>query len=127
MRPTTVSAALRRLADRGHLERFAHPTDGRSYLVGLSAAGRAAHASAAASFGAIVATVADELGDEEQDHRQRLQALDASLRRVARLGPRPYSLDLDPGSAPRLTYAGPPLSAEQEDEVRRYIEFMRGR
>src|ERR687885_95020 len=36
MRPTTVSAALRRLKDRGHLERTAHVTDGRSYLVGLS-------------------------------------------------------------------------------------------
>src|SRR5919199_322961 len=39
MPATTVSAALRRLTARGHVERMPHPDDGRSYLVALSDAG----------------------------------------------------------------------------------------
>src|ERR671932_2169639 len=43
MPATTVSAALRRLAARGHVERMPHPDDGRSYLVALNEAGEATH------------------------------------------------------------------------------------
>ena len=39
MRPTTVSAALRRMAGRRHSVQHDNPDDGRSYLVGLSPAG----------------------------------------------------------------------------------------
>jgi hypothetical protein len=79
------------------------------------------------SFGSVLVEVGAALGDEETDQRQRLQRLDASLRRVAGLDPRPYSLVLAHGEEPRLTYAGPPLSVEQEDEVRRYVDFVRQR
>ena len=127
MRPTTVSAALRRLTDRGHLQRAENPADGRSYLVGLSEAGRGVHAAAAASFRSIVAGVADALGGEEAEQRQSLQVLDAALRRVAELDARPYSLVLGPEARPRMVYAGPPLAAELEDDVRRHIEFVQRR
>jgi DNA-binding MarR family transcriptional regulator len=40
--PTTLSAHLRRFTDRDHLVRTPNPSDGRSYLVTLSAKGRAA-------------------------------------------------------------------------------------
>src|SRR6478752_8895044 len=50
MRPTTVSAALRRMDARGHSERRPNPTDGRSYIIGLSDAGVTAHAAAAGPF-----------------------------------------------------------------------------
>ena len=50
MRPTTVSVSLKRMAARGHAEQTPNPADGRSYLVGLNAAGKAAHGSAAAGF-----------------------------------------------------------------------------
>ena len=55
MRPTTVSAALRRMAGRRHSVQhdnpddgrsYHNPDDGRSYLVGLSPRGAAAHAAA---------------------------------------------------------------------------------
>jgi DNA-binding MarR family transcriptional regulator len=42
MPPTTLSAHLRRFSERGHLDRTPNPRDGRSYLVTLSAKGRAA-------------------------------------------------------------------------------------
>ena len=50
MRPTTVSLALKRLNGRGHGDQTPNPQDGRSYLVGLNAAGEAAHSAAAALF-----------------------------------------------------------------------------
>jgi DNA-binding MarR family transcriptional regulator len=40
--PTTLSAHLRRFAERDHLVRTPNPRDGRSYLVTLSRKGRAA-------------------------------------------------------------------------------------
>src|SRR3954453_2185887 len=43
MRATTVSAALKRLAARGHTVQDRNRDDRRSYTVGLSDAGRAAH------------------------------------------------------------------------------------
>ncbi len=42
MPATTLSAHLRRFSERGHLDRTPNPRDGRSYLVTLSAKGRAA-------------------------------------------------------------------------------------
>jgi DNA-binding MarR family transcriptional regulator len=42
MPPTTVSTHLRRLLERGLVEQSPHPTDGRSWLVHASAAGRRA-------------------------------------------------------------------------------------
>src|SRR5215210_7005048 len=45
---TTVSAQLKRIDRRGHLDRTTNPGDGRSQLVGLSSTGVAAHEKATA-------------------------------------------------------------------------------
>ena len=50
MRATTVSAALKRLAARGHTTQHRNTEDRRSYAVGLNDAGRAAHRETAAVF-----------------------------------------------------------------------------
>ncbi len=126
MRPTTVSAALKRLAARGHTSQLRNVDDRRSYDVGLTDAGRAAHRETAAVFWTETRTLAELLGERERELRHHLQALDACLREAAGLDPRPYQLSAgtsDDGW--QLSYTGEPLTPAQESQVRRYIDFVR--
>jgi DNA-binding MarR family transcriptional regulator len=126
MPPTTVSAALRRLTARGHVERRPHPDDGRSYLIALSESGVAAHAGAASNFRTVATRVSDALGDDEKVQRGVLQRLDHVLRDITALDPRPYQVaESSQGTPAVLAYAGEPLTPAQEHQVRRYIQFMR--
>jgi DNA-binding MarR family transcriptional regulator len=126
MPATTVSAALRRLTARGHVERLPHPDDGRSYLVVLSDAGVTAHARAASSFRTVAARVSHALGDDETAQRVVLQRLDHTLRGITGLDSRPYQVTgSSPGAPPVLSYTGHPLTPGQEHQVRTFIEFIR--
>ena len=126
MRATTVSAALKRLAARGHTVRDSTAGDRRSYTVGLNSAGRAAHRETAAVFWSETRKLAEILGDREGELRQQLQTLDASLRAAAVLDPRPYQLTAVTGADSwQLSYAGEPLNPAQENQVRQYIDFVR--
>jgi DNA-binding MarR family transcriptional regulator len=128
MRPTTVSALVRRLQQRGHAEQRPHPVDGRSRLVALTPAGERAHAAAAEAFVDATRSLAAALGSDEPVQRAALQRLDAALRDVGGLDPRPYRVPVAPGgSESRISYDGPPLSAEQAEHVRSYIDFVRAR
>ena len=51
MAPPTVSAWIKRLTGDGQIERRPHPTDGRSYLLVVTAAGRTALEAAAPKCG----------------------------------------------------------------------------
>jgi DNA-binding MarR family transcriptional regulator len=64
MAQPTVSAWIKRLTDEGQIERRPHPTDGRSYLLEVTAAGRRALQAAFPLFGAALAKVEAALGDE---------------------------------------------------------------
>src|SRR4051794_31378717 len=124
MRATTVSAALKRLAARGHTVRASNADDRRSYTVGLNGAGRSAHRETAAVFWSGTRKLAEVLGSREGELRQQLQTLDASLREAAALDPRPYQLSALTGSDSwQLSYLGEPLNAAQESKVRQYIDF----
>jgi DNA-binding MarR family transcriptional regulator len=126
LRPTTVSANLKRLAARGHTSQSRHPDDGRSYLVGLSPEGVAAHTATARVFWDETRKLADLLGPDENRHRQALQSLDTLLREAAGADPRPYVLASEKRSGSwELSYDGAPLTPAQEDDVRRYITFIR--
>lgn len=126
MRATTVSAALKRLAERGHTTRQHSDQDRRSYAVGLNDAGRAAHRESAAVFWTETRKLAELLGPREGELRQQLQSLDASLREAAALDPRPYELaNTAAGTSWQLSYTGQPLSPAQERLVRQYIDFVR--
>ncbi|PRY51708.1 DNA-binding MarR family transcriptional regulator [Geodermatophilus tzadiensis] len=127
MRPTTVSTLARRLQQRGHVEQRPNPADGRSRLLVLTPAGEAAHATTAETFLAATRTLAAALGPDEPRQRAALQRLDTALREVGGLDPRPYAVPDDPGTAGRLTYDGPPLTAAEEAHVRTYIDFVRSR
>ena len=64
MAQPTVSAWIKRLTEEGQIERRPHPTDGRSYLLEVTGAGRAALQAAFPHFGAALAKVEAALGDE---------------------------------------------------------------
>jgi DNA-binding MarR family transcriptional regulator len=126
MRPTTVSVALKRLQARGHGVSAPNPDDRRSYLIGLNDAGIAAHTEAAPRFRSAVERLAAELGPDQRDERLALRRIDAAFRSVLGLDPRPYELDGDGrGDSWQLSYGGGPLTSGQEEDVRRYIEFVR--
>ena len=126
MRPTTVSASLKRMAARGHSEQRPNPDDGRSYLVGLSRAGVEAHLSAAGPFLGVMREVSQALAPDEWGQRVSLQRLDSVLRSTAGLDPRPYALAAGtPAAGSQLVYSGHPLSPEQEQRVRSYVDFVR--
>jgi DNA-binding MarR family transcriptional regulator len=63
--PTTVSSCVKRLEARGHARRAPNPGDGRSSLLRLTRAGRAAHSRAVAVVRPLSGRVADELADNE--------------------------------------------------------------
>ena len=125
MRPTTVSAALRRMAGRKHSVQHDNPDDGRSYLVGVSPRGLAAHAAAAGPFLAVLGEVDQALQPDGFALRIALQRLDAALRGTARLDARPYRLAAgSPGGTWQLSYTGSPLTPAQEAAVRAYVQFV---
>ena len=128
MRPTTVSAVVRRLQQRGDVEQRPHPADGRSRLLALTSAGEAAHARTAETFFVATRALAAALGPDEPRQRASLQRLDAALRQVGGLDPRPYTVPAEaPDGSNRLSYAGSPLTAEEEEHAREYIDFIRSR
>jgi DNA-binding MarR family transcriptional regulator len=134
MRPTTLSALVRRLQLRGHVEQRPNPADGRSRLLALTPAGEEAHAVTADAFFTATRPLAAALGADEIGQRASLQRLDAALRQVGGLDPRPYSVAAgNPAAAApatgehQLAYAGRPLSPAEEDSVRAYLDFVRDR
>ena len=151
MPATTVSATVRRLGGRGHVEQVRNPADGRSRLIALTDAGVAVHAATATVFFAQTRPLAAALGPDEERQRLSLQQLDTALRQVSGLDPRPYAVPASAanperaasesavsdsavsGSAEsdsakpecRLSYRGEVLRPDEEDLVRAYIDFVR--
>src|SRR4051795_7110421 len=125
MRPTTVSTLVRRLQQRGHVEQLPNPADGRSWLLALTPTGEAAHTATAEAFLAATRALAAALGPDEPRQRAALQRLDAALREVGGLDPRPYTVPADAEATGELTYDGPPLTAAEESHIRAYVDFVR--
>jgi DNA-binding MarR family transcriptional regulator len=73
--PTTVSSYVKRLEGRGHLTRRRHRSDGRSYRLHLTAAGRRTHQHAATLFGPIRSQVIESLSNQEGQVRESLLRL----------------------------------------------------
>lgn len=79
MRLTTFMDQLRVLEARGHARRVDHPTDGRSYRVVLTAAGRESHRAANRAFEEAHRTFVRHLPDGEAAAKAGL----LTVRRVA--------------------------------------------
>ena len=107
MPATTVSATVRRLAGRGHVEQVRNPADGRSRLIALTDSGVATHAATAGVFFTQTRPLATALGPDEQRQRLSLQRLDAALRQVSGLDPRPYAISATAPTTSPATGATP--------------------
>jgi len=77
--PTTVSSYVRRFETRGHVARERNPADGRSYVLRLTPAGRAAHQRAGAAFLPVLDRVVAALGQRETEVRRALRTLREAL------------------------------------------------
>jgi DNA-binding MarR family transcriptional regulator len=75
MRLTTFMDQLRLVEGRGHARRVAHPTDGRSYRVVLTAAGLVAHRGANERFERAFQAFSSRLPEGEGAAREALRAV----------------------------------------------------
>jgi DNA-binding MarR family transcriptional regulator len=67
MAVTTVLDHLRAMEERGHVERMPNPSDGRSYLVSLTPAGRVIHRRAGAEFDRAMTRILAHLDRDESE------------------------------------------------------------
>ena len=77
---TTLSEYITRFSERKLVKRSRHPTDGRSYLLELTAEGRRRHRTAGAGLLSALETVASHLDVSPKDVRQTLLSLEQALR-----------------------------------------------
>jgi DNA-binding MarR family transcriptional regulator len=76
---TSMSSYLKRFESRGHVTRVAHPDDGRSYRLQLTASGRAAHRAAAKLFRPVLDHVERSIDQPAPTVRDALQSLHRAL------------------------------------------------
>ena len=82
MAMTTVMEKVRLLGSRGHARRVAHPRDGRSYLLTLTASGLAAHRAANRQFETAYQAFLVALGSGEARTQARLTRLRGAVERT---------------------------------------------
>ena len=128
---TTVSQVLKRIDGRGHLSREPNPEDARSTVVSLTAAGLDAHTRTASWFEPVIGAIDARLGGERAQIVFSLVRLDQAIREVAgdpvRSDERLDRVRPDDASTHTVTYAGDPLTTEEEDEARAFVEWLRHR
>jgi hypothetical protein len=83
------------------------------------------HASLVPGLRDLLARLDEALAAPPAEVRLHLQALDAALRSVAGVDPRPYHLDTPPTRP--LEYRGDRLTARQQREVLAYVDWIRHR
>lgn len=72
---TTVSSFIKRLEERGHVDRVPNPADHRSYRVRLTPEGRRVHRKAAAVFAPVLGAVVFALAENQEEVRRALLRL----------------------------------------------------
>jgi DNA-binding MarR family transcriptional regulator len=82
MAPTTLSAVIERLVQKRQVRRVANPDDGRSYLLELTAKGKATNARNAARLGELLERVRADLEADEEDVLVAMRVLEDALRRA---------------------------------------------
>jgi DNA-binding MarR family transcriptional regulator len=79
--PTTLSAIIARLVDKGLLKRRRHPEDGRSYVLETTARGRRTQERNGAALAAALQQLDVDLEGDSQAILDALHRLEAALRR----------------------------------------------
>ncbi len=80
--PTTLSAHIRRLSDRGQVQRRPNPEDGRSYLLEVTPAGRATVQAIVPGFAELLGRIEAQL-DSGDEIRAAMHRFEDALRAVA--------------------------------------------
>ena len=126
---TTVSKALRRVEERGHLSRKRNPRDGRSSTVALNAAGARLHTRGIDGLNRVLDLIDRGLGDDAEHVYFALIRLDDALRTITGVVTSPEERRTPPTSAwvTSVRYDGDPLTVEEEDLVREYVDWLRWR
>ncbi len=78
--PTTLSAMIERLVQKGEVRRTRHPDDGRSYVLEPTAQGKATQAAIARRFGKTIGEVRGHLDGEPEEVLAALRRLEDALR-----------------------------------------------
>jgi DNA-binding MarR family transcriptional regulator len=124
--PTTLSGILARCERRGELERVANTADRRSALLQLTGHGLEIYRAALPGLRDLLSRLDDATVGGSDGVRRTLQVLDDALRGVRGAGSRPYRVPPAP-QRPSVDHDGPPLTAAQQREVRRYVDWLRHR
>lgn len=82
MPPTTLSSALRKMTDAGHLDRLPNPDDGRSQLVELTEVGVEVTEACFPAFGAAITAFRDALATEFVTEHELLRVLEGASRAI---------------------------------------------
>jgi DNA-binding MarR family transcriptional regulator len=130
MPATTVSKALQRIEDRGHLSRARNPDDGRSTQVTLNQRGSRLHTKGWNSLERVIGWIDRELADDAEHVYFALIRLDNALRAITGVATSPEERRFRPAKSwltSSVRYEGDPLSTEEEDLVREYIDWIRWR
>jgi len=125
--PTTVSSLVRRCEARGELIRTDNPEDARSSLLQLTLAGFEVLGRAVPRLLDGIERIERGLRGRHRHVREALRDLDEVVRNELGVGPRPYELDGPPAKASSLAYTGEPLTPQQEDEARQFLDWIRAR
>lgn len=80
--PSTLTGHLAAIERRGHLQRAANPSDGRSHVLALTPAGDKARERCRRAFAAMLRRLDDELEIETGDVRRMLAQVDAAAMRA---------------------------------------------
>jgi DNA-binding MarR family transcriptional regulator len=80
--PTTLSAIIDRLVRKKQVRRVPNPDDGRSYLLELTARGKATNARNGARFATVIERVRANLDADEEATLEALRTLESALRRT---------------------------------------------
>ncbi len=131
MRPTTISAVVKRMVVRGDVLKTPHPSDRRSYQIELSDRGKEHYQAALPMVRQLMGQLATQLGSLEHELRVSLQHLDTALRQINQSDPRPYTYEEAPASSQEevhhLRYCGPALTSQEEAEILHYLSFIQSK
>jgi DNA-binding MarR family transcriptional regulator len=85
MKPTTLSTVIDRCVKKGFARRKRNPDDGRSYVVELTAKGKATNARAAERFDAVMRRLLGNLEGDREEILAQMRVLEDAMRKT--LGP----------------------------------------
>jgi DNA-binding MarR family transcriptional regulator len=125
--PTTVSSLVRRCEARGELKRTDNPEDARSSLLQLTPVGYEVLGRAVPPLLDGIERIERGLGGRHRQTREALRDLDQVIRNELDVGRRPYELDGPPTQESSFAYTGEPLTPEQVDEARQFVDWIRAR